>query len=161
MRLQRWWHAAFRCFLPGGVMHDSITMKTHKGVYVLDVTDQVNAKIAQAGIRDGVATVSCLHTTTGLTVNENEARLLDDVRLFLGRLAPPTDYYLHNDIHLRDCPEDEPENAHAHLAAMMLGNSEAIPIQDGRLRLGRWQALLFVELDGPRERMLALHFRED
>ncbi len=46
---------------------------------------------------------------------KSESRLLDDLRLFLHRLAPPGDAYLHNDIHLRDCPPGEPKNAHAHL----------------------------------------------
>ena len=63
---------------------------------------------------------------------------------------------MHNDIELRDCPEDEPENAHSHLAAMLLGSSESIPVVDGELQLGNWQSVLFIELDGPRERSITL-----
>ncbi len=59
---------------------------------------------------------------------------------------------LHNDLHLRDVPPDEPINAHSHLMAMMLSTSEVIPIVDGKLALGTWQSLLFFELDGPRKR---------
>jgi len=72
------------------------------------------------------------------------------------RLIPPQANYLHNDIHLRDCPPDEPENAHSHLAAMLLGSSEVIPVADGGLVLGQYQSIMLVELDGSRERTLAV-----
>jgi len=62
----------------------------------------------------------------------------------------------HNDIHLRDCPPHEPENAHSHLIAMLLGSSEVIPILDGELDLGRWQSVMLVELDGPRQRTVSV-----
>jgi secondary thiamine-phosphate synthase enzyme len=59
---------------------------------------------------------------------------------------------MHNDLHLRDVPPDEPMNAHSHLMAMMLSTSEVIPIVHGQLALGTWQSVLFFELDGPRKR---------
>jgi len=65
-------------------------------------------------------------------------------------------YYLHNDIGLRDCLPDEPENAHSHLLAMLVGSSEVIPIVNGDPDLGRWQSVMLVELDGPRERTVSL-----
>ncbi|HEB77440.1 MAG TPA: YjbQ family protein, partial [Methylothermaceae bacterium] len=114
-----------------------------------------------AGIAEGVLVVSSLHTTVAITVNENEARLLDDIRDHFLRLTPPEARYRHNDIHLRDCPPDEPENAHAHLIAMMLGNAEMLPVHQGRLDLGRWQSLLLVELDGPRQRQVAVQIVGD
>lgn len=142
-------------------MHHTLVFKTNKGACLSDVTEQINELIADSGIDSGVATLCTQHTTTALMVNENERRLLDDIRLFLDKLVPPTAYYLHNDIHLRECPEDEPENAHAHIAALLLGNSESIPIENGKLRLGQWQSVIFAELDGPRERSLAVHLRSD
>jgi secondary thiamine-phosphate synthase enzyme len=74
----------------------------------------------------------------------------------LRKLAPETEKYLHNDLHLRDVPPDEPMNAHSHLMAMMLNNSEIIPIVDGDLALGTWQSVLFFELDGPRSRSILI-----
>ena len=65
---------------------------------------------------------------------------------------PANGDYRHNDIELRDCNADEPENAHAHIIAMLLGSSEAIPIVHGQLALGQWQSIMLVELDGPRDR---------
>ncbi len=81
---------------------------------------------------------------------------MDDAKTFVNRLIPPHDKYLHNDIHLRDCPPDEPRNAHSHLAAMLLGTSEVIPVHEGELVLGRYQSVMLYELDGPRERCVSL-----
>ena len=74
------------------------------------------------------------------------------MKVYLRKLAPESDKYLHNDLHLRDVPPDEPINAHSHLIAMTLNNSEVIPIMNGKLALGTWQSVLFFELDGPRKR---------
>ena len=74
------------------------------------------------------------------------------MKMFLNRLIPPGDKYLHNDIALRDCPPDEPENAHSHLAAMLLGRSEVIALAEGELQVGQYQSVMLYELDGPRTR---------
>ncbi|MEW8001052.1 MAG: YjbQ family protein, partial [Candidatus Thiodiazotropha endolucinida] len=72
-------------------------------------------------------------------------------------IASPEGSYKHNDLHLRiNIPPDEPENAHAHLIAMMLGNSETVSLHDGALVLGRYQSILLLEMDGPRERACAV-----
>jgi secondary thiamine-phosphate synthase enzyme len=89
-------------------------------------------------------------------INEDEERLLEDIKVHLKTLAPPDAKYLHNDLHLRDVPPDEPINAHSHLMAMMLSTSEVIPVVEGKLGLGTWQSVLFLELDGPRTRSVSL-----
>jgi secondary thiamine-phosphate synthase enzyme len=108
--------------------------------------------VAVSGIRSGFVTVTSQHTTTAIIINEDEPRLHEDIKRFLTRLIPPKEPYLHNDIALRDCPPDEPENAHSHLAAMLLGSSEVVPLVDGELALGQYQSVMLVELDGPRRR---------
>ncbi len=133
-----------------------IELQTGRGFSLHNLTGEVCELVECSGLREGMAVISSLHTTCALTVNEDEARLLDDIRLNFWRLMPPDGRYLHNDLHLRDCPPDEPENAHAHLIAMMLGNSATLPIHGGRPELGRWQSLLLVELDGPRNRQIAV-----
>jgi len=138
------------------IRHHHLTLQTGEGIHVQDLTPRIQQLVDEAGIAEGLAVVHSRHTTCALTVNENEPRLLEDIRTHFLRLIPPDARYLHNDIQLRDCPPDEPENAHAHLVAMMLGNGETLAIHDGRLDLGRWQSLLLVELDGPRERTLAV-----
>ena len=100
--------------------------------------------------------VSSRHTTTALAINEYEHRLLEDVRACFSDLVPADRHYLHNDIHLRDCPPDEPENAHSHIIAMLLSSSEVIPVVEGTLQLGQWQSIILFELDGPRERTVTM-----
>ncbi len=99
--------------------------------------------IAAAPIQDGQVLLFSRHTTTALAINENEARLLEDIKVYLRKLAPESGHYLHNDLHLRDVPEDEPINAHSHLMAMTLSTSEVIPLVQGKLALGTYQSLCF------------------
>jgi len=133
-----------------------LTVPTDPGIALNDITPQICGMVANSGMACGLLTVTSRHTTTAITVIEHEERLLEDIRRFFTRLAPPGEAYLHNNIELRDCPPDEPENAHSHLLAMLVGSSEVIPIVDGKLDLGRWQSIMLVELDGPRERTVGL-----
>lgn len=147
--------------------YTQLSVDTLKGMSVHDVTQGVRDAVRDAGVTDGFVVVTSRHTTTALCVNENEARLVDDIRQFLPRLVPPDFPYLHNDIHLRFPPEgsgwetqawrdQEPVNAHAHLLAMLVGSSETIPVSDGELTLGTWQSILLLELDGPRTRTVGV-----
>ena len=134
----------------------TLRLNTGSDISLHDITEDIRSRVAATGIRRGFVVVTSQHTTTALAINEFEARLLEDVKNFLKRLIPRQDSYLHNDIHLRDCPPDEPQNAHSHLTAMLLGSSEVIPIEDGELVLGRYQSVILYELDGPRERRVSL-----
>ena len=130
-----------------------IEIETNEGINIHNITPQIQAIISSSEIKQGKVLVFSRHTTTALSINENESRLLEDVKVFLQKLAPSSDKYLHNDLHLRgDNPPDEPMNAHSHLMAMMLRSSEIIPIVDGKLALGTYQSVLFFELDGARRR---------
>jgi secondary thiamine-phosphate synthase enzyme len=116
------------------------TVSTDARLDVVDVTDRVAAAVDEDG--DGTATVFVDHTTAGVVINEAEPRLLDDVRTFLADLVPDEGWN-----------HDELDgNADSHLRALLLGPSETIPVVDGELSLGRWQSVLVVECDGPRER---------
>ncbi len=134
------------------IKHESIHLETEPGVNIYNLTPQIESLLAASGIVHGQVLVFSRHTTTALAINEYEARLLDDLKIYLHRLVPPGDRYLHNDLHLRVVPADEPMNAHAHIAALMLSSSEVIPVIDGKLALGTWQSVLFFDLDGPRPR---------
>lgn len=129
-----------------------IEVETTEGISLHDLMPGVRDAVAESGFENGFIVISSQHTTTAITINENEERLMQDFKTFLKRLVPPGDKYLHNDIKLRDCPPDEPENAHSHLAAMLLGSSEVISLIDGNLVLGRYQSVMLCELDGPRKR---------
>jgi secondary thiamine-phosphate synthase enzyme len=138
-----------------------IELETGAGISLHDIMAELRAAVAKSGINNGFVTVTSQHTTTAIAINENEERLIEDVKGFLTRLIPPDERYLHNDIALRDCPEDEPENAHSHLAAMLLGSSEVIALADGELVLGLYQSVMLYELGGPRKRRVSVQVYGD
>ncbi|MEH2300765.1 MAG: secondary thiamine-phosphate synthase enzyme YjbQ [Nostoc sp.] len=134
------------------IINKLIEIETEPKINIYNITPQLKDFLASTSIENGQVLLFSRHTTTILAINENEVRLLEDIKVFLQKLAPESDSYLHNDLHLRDVPKDEPINAHSHLMAMMLTTSEIIPVVDGKLALGTWQSVLFFELDGPRKR---------
>ncbi len=135
------------------VIHNhTLKLSTDDGISIFTINEAVTKRITESGVTNGFAIISSRHTTTAITINENEIRLMDDLKHFFDRLVLEHGNYLHNDIELRDCDPDEPKNAHSHIIAMLLGSSEAIPIIHGELALGQWQSIMLVELDGPRDR---------
>lgn len=134
------------------IISSFIELETGEGISLHNIMPVLRTAIAESKIKNGFVTVTSQHTTTAIAINEHEERLIEDVKAFLTRLIPPNDKYLHNDIALRDCPPDEPENAHSHLAAMLLGSSEVIALAEGELVLGQYQSVMLYELDGPRRR---------
>jgi len=91
---------------------------------------------------DGAVTIFVDHTTAGVVINEAESRLVDDMRTFL-RDVVADEGWRHDELD---------GNADSHLRAMLLGPSATVPVDDGDLSLGRWQSVLLVDCDGPRER---------
>jgi len=138
------------------IVNRHLEVSSGDGITLHDITPPLRDLIDDSGIVNGFVTVTSRHTTSALTINEFEDRLRQDVQNFFGRLVPPDEKYLHNDIHLRDCPPDEPENAHSHLIAMLLGSSEVIALKEGELDLGNWQSVMLVDLDGPRKRKVSV-----
>ena len=136
------------------IINKLIEIDTEAGINIYNITPEIETIIASTKINNGQVLVFSRHTTTAIAINENEPRLLEDIKVFLRKLAPEGDRYLHNDLHLRDVPEDEPINAHSHLMALGLNTSEVIPIIDGKMFLGTWQSILFFELDGARKRAI-------
>uniref|UniRef100_A0A7C3R8T0 YjbQ family protein n=1 Tax=Archaeoglobus fulgidus TaxID=2234 RepID=A0A7C3R8T0_ARCFL len=116
-----------------------ITLKTKKRVEIIDITDEVE-KLVEDG---DLAVVYTPHTTTSIIINEGEAGLLEDILELMERVVPFGRGYRHDRID---------SNADSHLKATILGNSVVIPVENGRLSLGTWQRILFVEFDGPRTR---------
>ncbi len=80
-----------------------------------------------------------------------------DLEEWLNQIAPSLIGYKHDDLHMRkNIPHDESRNAHAHLQALLLGNEVVVPFSDGKLLLGEYQEVIFVELDGPRDRQVVV-----
>ncbi len=120
-------------------------VETRRRAEVVDVTGLVEGAVRGSGVREGVVVVQTPHTTTAVVVNEREGSLVQDLLEWAARMAPEGAGYRH---------DRTDGNAHAHLRGIMMGASVVIPIADGRLALGTWQSVLFVELDGPRSRRL-------
>jgi len=123
-------------------MHTSITVETTDRVSVHDITDNVSEAIP-VEVGQGLCTVFVPHTTAGVTINEAESRLIDDMESKLADLVPTGQGYGHDEID---------DNADAHLRSMLLGQSVTIPITTGDVNLGTWQSILLFEGDGPRTR---------
>ena len=128
----------------------------------VDITDRIRDEVQHAGLRNGQVHLQSLHTTVGLAVNENEPLLLRDFESMLNRLAPAGAGYEHDDFSRRfKIALDEPVNGHAHCRQLLLSAFATLLVEDGQLVLGRWQSVFAVELDGPRERQLALQLDGD
>lgn len=123
-----------------------IEIDTEDATAVVDITDQVNAQVPD-DLDVGLCCIHVAHTTAGVTINENEPRIRNDLAEILDRLVPTTTTYAHDDID---------DNAAAHLRSVLLGASTTVPVRDGDLALGTWQSVLFVESDGPRRRSISV-----
>ncbi|TMF71918.1 MAG: hypothetical protein E6H85_10835 [Chloroflexi bacterium] len=129
---------------------------THATEFV-DLTDRIRDEVRRAGLRNGRVHMQSLHTTLGLAINENEPLLLHDFESLLDRLAPAGAGYEHDDFARRfEVPLDEPANGHAHCRQLLLSAFATLMVEEGDLVLGRWQSMFAVELDGPRQRQVAL-----
>ncbi|AEH24138.1 secondary thiamine-phosphate synthase enzyme YjbQ [Pyrococcus yayanosii] len=124
-------------------MVEKISFRTSREVEIIDITGKVADIVKRSGVGSGIALVFTKHTTTAVIINENEPGLLGDLEELLSRLVPRGAGYRHDRID---------DNAHSHLRGILLGPSVAVPVEEGRLLLGTWQRILFVELDGPRNR---------
>lgn len=128
-------------------MFQTIDIHTQARSQMLDVTAQVETAVLQSGVRKGVCTVFVPHTTAGVTINENaDPDVVRDILYELDKIVPQNDGYQHCE-----------GNSAAHIKASMMGASVQIIIQDGRLELGTWQGIYFIEFDGPRNRRLYVH----
>ena len=134
------------------IISHTITVRTTKPIEIIDITAEVTAALASTGLKRGQITVISRHTTAFININEKEEHLLEDMETFLKHLVPKDGNYQHN---LN--PIDGRHNAHSHLLGLFMNSSETIPFSEGKMLLGEWQSVFFVELDGPRaERTILL-----
>ncbi|GJQ35537.1 MAG: hypothetical protein JETCAE01_15470 [Anaerolineaceae bacterium] len=115
-----------------------------------DITDQVASQVARSGITNGIVTIFCQSSTSGVTTIEYEAGALSDLKRLFDEIIPPNREYAHNS-------RWGDGNGHSHVRASMLGPSLTIPFIARRLTLGTWQQIIFVDFDNkPRKRELVL-----
>ena len=124
-----------------------IQVSTSGRTQLLDITDQIQKVVANSGIPEGLCQVYIPHTTAGVTINENaDPRVREDILMELNKIVPLQDNYKHRE-----------GNAAAHIKASIVGSSEMILVQNGRLVLGTWQGIFFCEFDGPRSRRVLVN----
>ena len=129
------------------VTKKSLKINTSSSFQIIDISSDIVAILNQINkeeinkITNGMVNIFTKHSTSAICVNENEKGLLADLEKVLKDLVKENDNYRHDFID---------NNAASHLRAFLLGSSETIPIVDGRLDLGTWQSIFFIELDGPR-----------
>lgn len=130
-----------------------LLLETKKQFEIVDITQHVQSAVTESKVKEGLAVVSCPHTTAAIRLNHNEPLLMQDIMKMLYRLAPIDTSYSHDLFEVRqNVAPNERSNGHAHVKAFLLGSSESIPIVKSHLTLGGKQSIFFVELDGGRSR---------
>lgn len=119
-----------------------LDVRTTSHTQMVDITRLIQDAVRKSGVVDGICTVFVPHTTAAVTINENaDPDVVRDFTTEIGKIVPWEDGYHHME-----------GNSAAHLKASMIGFSEQIIVEDGRLVLGTWQGVYFCEYDGPRNR---------
>lgn len=123
-----------------------INVKSRARTEFIDITEKIQEVIKEENVREGVCYIYVPHTTAGITINEGaDPSVKRDIISTLNRLIP-----FEGDYHHRE------GNADAHIKSTLVGVSQVVFIESGRLSLGTWQAIYFCEFDGPRHRRVHL-----
>lgn len=122
----------------------AITIETSRRTEFIDITRLVQAALEDLRPAGGAVTVFVPHTTAGIMINENaDPDVQADIESVLEKIVPWHGGYRHGE-----------GNSAAHVKALLAGSSVRVPVENNRLRLGRWQGIFFCEFDGPRSRKI-------
>ncbi len=128
-----------------------VAVKTRARTEIKDITAEIDRLIQRAGVESGLCCLYVPHTTAGILVNESaDPDVAVDIGNVLDRLVPRDAGYRHYE-----------GNADSHVKSSLVGVSEVIPIEGGKLALGRWQGVFFCEFDGPRQRQVKVKILPD
>lgn len=128
-----------------------INVRTNSQTEMINITDLVQAVISEEKIKSGICVVFTPHTTAAVTINENaDPDVPHDIINALEKTLPRSVQYRHSE-----------GNSPAHVKSSLIGVSELVLVENGRLVLGTWQAIFFCEFDGPRQRKVILKFLPD
>lgn len=132
-------------------MIKNISIKTKTRNEFVDITSDLQAIIEEAGVKSGSCVVYVPHTTAGVTINEGaDPSVVRDILATLSKLIPHSGNYLHAE-----------GNSDAHIKTSLIGSSQTIIIDGGKLLLGTWQSVFFCEFDGPRHRRATVQVSND
>lgn len=132
-------------------MLKEINISSQSHSQLIDITHHVINTVRESGVLSGVCYVFVPHTTAGVTINENaDPSVVTDILKETAKIVPWEDNYKHME-----------GNSAAHIKASMMGFSQIVLIENGRLFLGTWQGIYFCEFDGPRNRKVLIKIMED
>lgn len=119
-----------------------LTVQTYGRNQLLNITGEIERIVSESRVKEGTVCIFTIHTTAGLTINENaDPSVVEDILMELDKIVPLNDNYRHTE-----------GNSAAHIKSSLFGISLTIFINGGRLLLGTWQGIYFCEFDGPRQR---------
>jgi secondary thiamine-phosphate synthase enzyme len=118
----------------------AIELQTRGNGDMHDITQAVSSAVRETGLRDGTVTVFCPSSTSALTTIEYESGCISDLQRLFDEIVDPARHYAHN-------ARWGDGNGHSHVRAALLGPSLTVPFVDGRLTLGTWQQIIYVDFD--------------
>ncbi len=134
------------------VFSGEIQLNTQGDAEVVDITERVREELEHSGMLSGIGLVFVPGATGGVTTLEYEPGCVSDLRRLFDELAPPGRHYAHEQAY-------HDGNGHSHLRAALLGPSLSFPFAEGKLALGTWQQIVFVDFDNrPRARRIVVQF---
>ena len=123
-------------------MIQTFQVRTSKKTEFIDITPSIQEAVKKTGVEGGICFIFIPHTTAAVTINENaDPSVSQDILMELNKLVPLQDRYQHLE-----------GNSAAHIKASLIGCSQAVLVESGKLALGTWQGIFFCEFDGPRSR---------
>ncbi|MDD3487182.1 MAG: secondary thiamine-phosphate synthase enzyme YjbQ [Candidatus Moranbacteria bacterium] len=136
------------------IQKQNISVESKSQIEFIDITHNVEEILAGSGIRNGQIMVFSPHTTCGVAINQDESLLVQDFQRMLYRLVPIDERYSHDLFELKSgkSTSDGRSNGHSHCKNLIVGVSEVVPVEEGRMLLGPRQNIFLVELDGARKR---------
>lgn len=135
------------------VYRQKIELKSASQIEFIDITEKVEEIVSNSGVREGQVLVYSPHTSASIVVNHNEKMLVQDFMRILYKLVPVSDRYSHDLFELsRSQLSDGRSNGHSHCKSMLLGVSQTIPIEKGKMMLTERQNIFLAEMDGARKR---------
>jgi secondary thiamine-phosphate synthase enzyme len=126
---------------------ETFSLKTTRQCEFIDITKHIRDSLERSNLQEGFGVIYLMHTTAGLTINDNvDPAVADDILLGLDRMVPA------NQEGFRHASKD----SDAHIKASLMGSSLTLIVEHGKLALGRWQGIFLCEFDGPRERSVKI-----
>jgi secondary thiamine-phosphate synthase enzyme len=127
-------------------MVQTFQVRTSNRTELIDITPSVQEAVKKTGVEDGICIIFIPHTTAAVTINENaDPSVVQDMIMELNKIVPFKDPYRHME-----------GNSPAHIKASLVGCSETVFVESGKLVLGTWQGIFFCEFDGPRSRKVSV-----